>query len=641
VNRGLDLIRYRLGHIGREGLPDDVLDGLAQTWMEKTLPQWFYTGELDEWGRDLEYVYLVRSGDWSEDGLRELVERFGDWEAFGEAMLRQARRANGELAAANTHLAWPAAGSEELVELWSRTTFDDPSGALKVLLDEREDSVAELEAMSRQFEESGEPEKAEFAAVAAILRAEAEQQPIPDGLESRVDLALLDQDPWPAHHPAAGHFLRALAALPSDRGRAWFESRFERAEISKGLLYAISPIGRHIRLDDKLFDVIDGWEETGEDALAFLESFAMGMSGVGPRALKWLDTSLTKTDSALAKDAFRLAAIHIIADHARHNVEWPADHDHFLSYTDWNHELLTDSLEDWVRADESADMWFDKLVREHLDLSVAALPAERAEAVTIGQIESDSAMWERALGVLPRLPQPIAARAIGRATERMGVATTVLYFAETTDEPADGDDLNRIGGRPPAIDDWPSVGHDAPFGPAEDEEPWPMEHIFTLDLAEAPELRGEIDGQPRAFCFFALDPEEFEDGERTAVVFLDEEVASSGEFSGELPAGDEASPLGFRVEAFIAPEEIFSEEAARRPEQLDPALGALREAVYLLNARLGGGPIWLQDAPYGFDEADPGMFLMQFDAGFVPRDMLDIFGSGVMYLFERFVEAQA
>ncbi len=642
VRKGLDLVRFRCGDLDRDELLDDVLGGLAETWLDQTLPDWVHTGDQDEWGRGLDYIQLVRSDTWSEQGLRDVVELFGKWREFEEAVLERARQHDGPIPASAAEFAWSVASVEDLANLLARTDIDDVAGAVNALVERRDDSVELLASMANDFADAGRPEHAELLATAALLRAKRNDEPAPEGIEAHVRFALLDRYDWPVHSPAMRLFLRAIGGLSEQRRADWFEELLASDEMPLAAFAATSAVGPGLHIDHRLFERIDRREARGEDGLHFMETTATGLAGLGSDALEWLDEALDTTTSALARDTFRLAAVYVLCDLANAGETWPAEFDGFLTYTQWEHPLFDDTIDDWMDPEEMDGKHFKQLVLDELNEAIAGLPGARAEAVVTGAMDISSPMWTRSLSVISDLETPQAIRAIEYVVDMLEMPPMTLYAAERTGDAAEPNALNRIGGRPVGLtaDTWPVVGHDDMFGPDEDEEPWPMDHVCTLDLEDAPELRERIDGQPRALAFFALDPEDFETGDRAEVVLLDDADIERGVYEDELPAGPDDEPRGFRVQAFRAPAAIFDVDAPGDEEALDPVTRELREAVYLLGARLGGGPIWLQDEPTEVRETEPGAFLMQFDSAFVPEERLSLFGHGVMYLFEHVVVAE-
>lgn len=184
-----------------------------------------------------------------------------------------------------------------------------------------------------------------------------------------------------------------------------------------------------------------------------------------------------------------------------------------------------------------------------------------------------------------------------------------IYFLAPYDKKKAPKDVgyHRRGGLPPGVsaDDWPTF------------KETPMVHLFTLDLAELPELRKKLKGKPRTLSFFVANPDENEafeaDNDETAVVTRSEKDAKT---EGEAPDEAEVRDLSWFTTTRV---EVPGGAWAR---------GSLRSAIYGESARALGKPVWLQD-----EEGDPNAtFVMQFDETFVDVNLGDM---GVMYVFEN------
>jgi hypothetical protein len=197
-----------------------------------------------------------------------------------------------------------------------------------------------------------------------------------------------------------------------------------------------------------------------------------------------------------------------------------------------------------------------------------------------------------------------------------------LYVLEPTDGPVD-DAIGRIGGPPVGIapDDWPCRAGDSD---------WPMTHVWTLDLAELPDLRRRLDEDIRAVALFVHNPssnEAWRPGtpESDVRLLTRADVDAFGEFDGPLPADSSGPPTGYTVQAVDIPEAVFSRVDTASYLYAPPELRRLRDAIYAAPARAGADPIWLQGATDG-----QGPFLLQFDEAFADINLGD---NGVMYVF--------
>lgn len=178
-----------------------------------------------------------------------------------------------------------------------------------------------------------------------------------------------------------------------------------------------------------------------------------------------------------------------------------------------------------------------------------------------------------------------------------------LYVLERSAE-LDPASVNRVCGEPAGLS----------------AERWPqhrgrrMAHVFTLDLDEAPELRGRS-GAPHDARGLALFVSSRDDNradspstKETALVALSE---------AELAQGHGEDGGSFVVHPLDVPRAVFRREQ-RGP--LDELLVALRQ----LPALALGPPFWIQEGDHGGD------LLVQFTSAFAPMNLGD---SGRMYVF--------
>ncbi len=192
-------------------------------------------------------------------------------------------------------------------------------------------------------------------------------------------------------------------------------------------------------------------------------------------------------------------------------------------------------------------------------------------------------------------------------------ASTTIYVFEKLDGAPEGDTLNRVGGRPFGVtaETWPLKDDDADS---------PMQHMLTLDLDTVPAIRQAYKDEVRAVSLFVRNPGNNKawtpNNADTEVMALTRDEAA--EFEGELPTGGE-NAHGFAVHEVEVPVGAFTV-----PYDGDEELRRVRGAIYTANAWGGGQPMWLQGDDYF------GVFVMQFDEGFVPMNLGDC---GIMYVF--------
>jgi len=201
---------------------------------------------------------------------------------------------------------------------------------------------------------------------------------------------------------------------------------------------------------------------------------------------------------------------------------------------------------------------------------------------------------------------------------------TTIYVLELTGEAPDSSDRNRIGGAPIGVDDesWPH---------REGESREPMEHVVTLAVGDLPGLGDGTEPETEAVAVFVADPRFNEawtpDSGDTEVVALTATELERGPYEGELPAGERGSGELFEAVPVEVPVEIFRDPYTRGPEERDPVVERLRDAVYQSPGRAGGEPVWLREAQY-----TEGDFLFQFDEQFADINLGDM---GVMYVFRE------
>ena len=178
--------------------------------------------------------------------------------------------------------------------------------------------------------------------------------------------------------------------------------------------------------------------------------------------------------------------------------------------------------------------------------------------------------------------------------------------------------VNRIGGRPIGVDrrGWPRYARlrrlleqdyraqDKPF-----DGDTRMEHVFTLDLRQTPELRRRPGVPPDAVAMaFFLSSRGYNTAShagsgQTATIFLTEAHLAAGLYEGPMPARSQDDPgCPFEVVALQVPVDIF-----RMPHHEDEdqrqALYELRMTMASLPAYAGLEEVWIQGDD-DFDDDD-------------------------------------
>jgi hypothetical protein len=182
--------------------------------------------------------------------------------------------------------------------------------------------------------------------------------------------------------------------------------------------------------------------------------------------------------------------------------------------------------------------------------------------------------------------------------------TERIYILENDDAQPSAKTVARIGGTPLGIDAAPEFNGK------------PMTHIFTLDLAELPELADRFDGA-RALSLYLPDPDSAKHHNAGRLIAVQESDLEKSEGSV-----DDASSIV--VKAFDVPSEIFR-------ENVEGDQARIRGILYSRSAFVLGRPLWMQGG-----EPD-ATFVMQFDESFAHINLGDM---GIMYLFENYIDWQ-
>ena len=197
---------------------------------------------------------------------------------------------------------------------------------------------------------------------------------------------------------------------------------------------------------------------------------------------------------------------------------------------------------------------------------------------------------------------------------------TTLTFFERLDRPPEEGEVGRLHGAPYGVDEdsWPCRNDD------EDE---PMTHMFTIDLEQAPSMKGTFEDGVGAFALYVHSPdynEAWEPGnDQTEIRYIEKSEIEDGPYDGDLPAGADRQARAIDVSEVDVPKEIFAYDPYG--DELPKSLEEIRTNVYQSSAWGGGTPMWLQ-AP----QPGGGLFLMQFDESFAYMNLGDM---GIMYIF--------
>ncbi len=186
--------------------------------------------------------------------------------------------------------------------------------------------------------------------------------------------------------------------------------------------------------------------------------------------------------------------------------------------------------------------------------------------------------------------------------------TLRVYILERDDTEPGTTTIARIAGTP--------IGVTESLVPQFDDES--MTHIFTLDLAQFPELANRFDGA-RGLSLYLPDPgyaEHHDSGELVPVQ----------EANLQDSPGDTEGAASMVIKAFDVPVAVFDGD-------VEGDLKRVREILYSQSGYALGGPLWLQDGEPGEDSE----FLLQFDESFAHINLGD---AGIMYLFDNDIDWQ-
>jgi len=249
-----------------------------------------------------------------------------------------------------------------------------------------------------------------------------------------------------------------------------------------------------------------------------------------------------------------------------------------------------------------------------LPASVAKATAKKREPASNGKKKTASDA-----GGVPKKVQKLAALAARVA--QPGEPMTRIYVMVSSKEPPAPGDVSRAGGVPIGVSDKtrPRHGDDEDF----------MEHLLTIDLDQAPELRKlKALKKARAVALFISDAEDNEafddDTDETTVVVLSEaEIAKNGAWKGEKVAGPKARSLA--LYPVDVPTRGFSDDALLSEEKDKASRDLAALASELLSGDRVGGPLYSVSG----DDHD-GDLVAQFSEAIVDVNLGD---AGTMYFF--------
>lgn len=678
VLKGLQLVRRRFGAIERDELPEDTVESLASTHMWNSLP-WYVWDVVDG---ELTKVEIGRRDDEGVAAKKEFLSNFVDQQTWAGAVLDAIFEGDYAPSFQKTLEAWPVADLEQLEWMISNISIHNQNRvrAYELVL-ARDDEPSELLEMAQNLEADARVHQAEFAAICAVLRANALDQQAPEEALEFIGFKTVDSPTDRDGYHSLPQFIEALHAFDEQASVARFIAGFEGKYGQSEPFPALKAYPENGALLDKALQTVEVLAKGDNANFSSLNKVAFGLAMLGPGALEPIAKAFEATDEPAARNTYRRAILGILAD--ADQAQDPK-FDRFVSLADFEDD------------DSAPERDLGYYTAPDYRAALANMVEERAVARVLEDFDNDTLNWHRALAALETLPkaelferafeligkngvpptdgydwfrsvmqnlrdeiQPYLGPALAASDSpefhntvksQMGeetyqrlldeaggataadsgpadkirrlskqffeahpdVSSTIIYVFEKLDE-APEDTLNRVGGRPFGVTDetWPLKDGDADS---------PMQHLFTVDLDTVPAIRQPFKEEVRALSLFVQNPYNNKawtpgnpDAEVVAVT-RDDAV----EFDGELPAGDE-SARGFAVHEVEVPLGAFTVAYDG-----DKDLRRVRGAIYGTNAWGGGQPMWLQGDDYF------GVFVMQFDEGFVPMNLGD---AGIMYVF--------
>jgi hypothetical protein len=438
----------------------------------------------------------------------------------------------------------------------------------------------------------------------ALERSQAAGEVPPRELDALIEFAWYQ---WQYVSPA-------LAALPRERLQALI-----RRELAAGEPHRrnrVFPALRHAFDAELLDEVLAVAREAVARSNSRSNQEPLSLGAIGPQAIPALERALAaaQADTTFERDY--------------HKNRWITQ----------LRKAIAVALLDLARAGQAIEDRWDALLGPHpecLDWNIidevfgggrlfgellAALPEGRTRAILDAWLAADPNAQHNVREWFKReLPDAIKhllapAETVADRLARMVAATglqpdTRIYVLDPHEDCEPGSP-NRTCSAPLGLSDarWPKFKK----GKVEQK----MEHVLTLDLDLAPELRRRAPAleSARAMALFISSRNENEaytpENDETEIVALSAE---------ELAAGHDEEGGSFAVYALDVPAAVFGDTEKGTP------LGELRSALWKLHGRALGEPFWLQSDEWFGD------LLLQFDEGLA---FINLGDSGVMYVFD-------
>ena len=680
VQRGLQLVRRRFGAIPREELPQGTLEDLAERFVWET----FHGNLWDVVDGELSFVIVNGADETARANRARFFSHFADEETWARLVLTTSL--SRDYAPQNyerTRAAWKHCSLEQLKELITRISVHtrDRVDAIEVIVS-RGERPQDLLQIAGGFAAGNLHQKSEFIALAAILTALRNDQPVPDEALDFISFLNLDTPFMRSEFFSVPIYMEALGAFEDEQITSLLRRAFADPQ-RRSLPFPVMHAYAHD--PEVLQAALEAVEFLAEENQRFnrMTKLALSLGLLGPDHLRPLADAFDRSSSDLARSTFRRAILGVLADQ---DITPDESIDRFLSLVDMEAVGTSENnLGYHVAADYRA--------------ALSRLPVERAVARVLRDIDEAKPHWIRVVAALQALPhdalleeffriligvplpsslyfdwfksflqdlpeqaRPFLSQALATCRDpdlhnAVASALSQLQYedllaergAQSAADKSPADKLRRLcdayfEAHPEVVrttiytldrQETPSrdgslnrlggrpVGLTLESWPLFRDDPdHPMHHLLTLDLNTLPELKTRFP-EHRVISLFIEHPYHHEaygpGNESVRVLFIADEAALP--YEGDLPTSTDDPAVGFLVEEVEVPLGAWSVSYGS-----DERLEEIRKTIYSLHAWGGGdgGPFWLQQ------EEHQGDFLLQFDEAFAHMNLGD---AGLMFLF--------
>jgi hypothetical protein len=390
VQKGFKLVQRRFGDIEVDALPDDIIDTLATEHIEGTgLPNRIL---MVEDGEVVEADYSDYNGD--PEGLYDFIELHGSRQAWNEAVLEHALDHGYGASFSKANDGWRIASNDQLSTLLGNVSAHGQQAIdiLDFLSEELERAPEELADIAATLLEEEEKQFAEICTIAAIRRAEALDEPAPEGVEEAISFQSLGNPTKRDKFVQLAPLVDALTYLGEERARPRFEACFEADYYRTKPIAALKAFPEADDLLDRAIEVFE--EVVGDNSnpnFATTRTQGIGFAVIGPAALSRLNEAYEATDKPVFADTYRRAAVYILADLAEAGEDLPEEHVDAISFTEWDPEI-TDARN------------FGHYLLDDLKAALGGLDYDDGEALLLDELDADRPLWPRTLAGVPVVP---------------------------------------------------------------------------------------------------------------------------------------------------------------------------------------------------------------------------------------------